>query len=173
MPRYLPNTGTAPKFARVTGAPIEPRLVFCSHLFALHVVHEFKPRFMFYSFMTLCVVRSLSANRKKKKALPIASALSHARRFGPWASRGRLALLRRLCFRSPTVRSHFGSSATPSLSGQRGACEPAAKDSIKRLPAATPPHFLRPTVHFSLPICAIRTKCIDYQLCTKVPIVRF
>ena len=32
-------------------------------------------------------------------ALPIALALYHARRFGPWASRGHLALLRRLCFR--------------------------------------------------------------------------
>ena len=42
------------------------------------------------------------------------------------------------------VRSHFGSSAAPSLSGQCGACEPIAEDVLKRIPAVTPP--LRPIV---------------------------
>ena len=61
------GNGFTPKFRRVTGAPIEPRLVFCLHLFALHVVHEFIPRVMYHSYVISCVVRYSGAIRKKKK----------------------------------------------------------------------------------------------------------
>ena len=60
--------------------------------------------------------------------------------------------------RTKAVCSHFGSSAAPSLSGQRGACELIAEDFPQ---AATPPPFaLHLFVRTSFCIC---TKQLVYQ----------
>ena len=66
--------------------------------------------------------------------------------------------------RAARVRSHFGSSAAPSLSAQRGACEPAAKDSVKRLTAASPlslrPYFFHTfCCLLSVPMLHSNTNC--------------
>ena len=63
-------------------------------------------------------------------------------------------------FLSSIFRSHFGSSAAPSLSGQRGACEPLAEDYPQVDTSSLPP--LRPIF-----VVRINYAFVPINLCTN------